>query len=98
MKKKTFSIILLTSLLLFSCAQDDVIDALGLTPVSLAPLDALASLNCLSAANTLDELNDDENPTCSEVITVLNKLKNDCGDEDGSIQDLIDLYEVDCDN
>lgn len=98
MNKKIFSVILLTSLLLFSCAQDDVIDALGLTPVSLTPLDSLTSLNCLSAANTLDELNDDENPTCSEVITALNKLKSDCGDEDGSIQDLIDLYDSDCAN
>ncbi len=97
MKKSLFSILLTVSFLVFSCSQDDVIDALDL-PVSLTPLAALSSLNCAEGVIALDELQDQDDPNCAEVINVLEEIKNDCGDEDGDIQELIEFYEAECNN
>lgn len=82
MKKLFLSAILIASLSFVSCDKDDVEDALG--------------INCIGSAQTILALGD--NPSCSEASSALNKLIDDCGDEDGSIQDLIDSQYSNCEN
>ena len=97
MKKSLFSILLLASLFTLSCSEDDVIDALGVGPLSLTPLgDLSSSLNCAEGVIALDELQDQDDPSCTEIINILEEIKSDCGDEDGDIQELIEFYEDEC--
>lgn len=60
-------------------------------------LDAVDDLNNLECLNKLLKLNENEDQlSCTDLVSQLNSLKNSCGDEDGDIQAAIVLIQASC--
>lgn len=69
-----------------SCTPDTVRDS----------AETFNSLECLNKLLKLSENEDDL--SCSELVSALQGLKKSCGDEDGDIQEAIDVIIASCED
>lgn len=58
--------------------------------------ETLDSLNCLNKLVKLN--NNDDDLSCTELISALKGLKNSCGDDENEIQEVIDVLKSSCED
>lgn len=77
---------LVATMVFTSCTPDTVSDS----------AETFNSLECLNKLLKLSENEDDL--SCSELVSALQGLKKSCGDEDGDIQEAIDVIIASCED
>lgn len=77
---------LVATMVFTSCTPDTVRDS----------AETFNSLECLNKLLKLSENEDDL--SCSELVSALQGLKKSCGDEDGDIQEAIDVIIASCED
>lgn len=77
---------LVATMVFTSCTPDTVRDS----------AETFNSLECLNKLLKLSENEDDL--SCSELVSALQGLKKSCGDEDGDIQEAIDVIIANCED
>ncbi|PXX31220.1 hypothetical protein [Arenibacter sp. ARW7G5Y1] len=86
MKKSMVFMALVATMVFTSCTPDTVRDS----------AEAFNSLECLNKLLKLSENEDDL--SCSELVSALQGLKKSCGDEDGDIQEAINVIIANCED